>query len=181
MATMRHWLPNAIGFQLVWVAAVGGAGQGWWWAGPLALAVFAAWQLSSSPRPGTDLRLMLGAGALGFGIDSAWVQAGLMSFATPMPSAAMAPIWIVALWMGFALTLNHSLASLQRHLAAAAMLGVAGGPLAYYAAERAWHAVEIAGPSWIAYLALAVAWGVVTPLLLLAARPRRVAARAGAG
>ena len=32
------WLPNAIAFQLVWLAAVGGAGRGWWWSGPLALA-----------------------------------------------------------------------------------------------------------------------------------------------
>jgi hypothetical protein len=167
---VSRWLPNAICFQLVWLAAVGGAAQGWWWAGPAAVAAFAAWQLPLSRWPRADALLMLGTAALGFLIDTLWVQLALMRFTTPLPWAGLAPVWIVALWMGFALTLNHSLAGLKPHLWWAALLGVVGGPLAYGVAERAWSAVALAQPAWQPLAALALAWGLVTPLLLLAAR-----------
>jgi hypothetical protein len=167
---MKHWLPNALSFQLVWVAAVGGAAHGWWWAGPLAVVLFAAWQLPLSRSRRADAWLMLGATLGGFVIDSAWVQLDLMRFTARVPWSDWAPVWIAALWTGFALTLNHSLAGLKRHLWLAAALGVVGGPLAYGVAHSAWHAVEFLQPPWIVYAALAVAWGAVTPALLVAAR-----------
>jgi len=39
---MAMWpnLRNYLALQLVWLAAVAGAGRGLWWAGPAALAVF---------------------------------------------------------------------------------------------------------------------------------------------
>ena len=49
-------------------------------------------------------------------------------------------------------------------------LGVVGGPVAYAIAAHAWHAVELREPAWLAYAALALAWGVLTPLLLQVAR-----------
>jgi hypothetical protein len=110
---------------------------------------------------------MLAAAVLGFAIDSLWVKLDLMHFSTPLPWAGLAPIWIVSLWMGFALTLNHSLRRLKQHLGWAAVLGLLGGPLAYAIAARAWLAVELVDPHWIALSALALAWGVLTPLLLL--------------
>lgn len=163
---MKSWLPNALAFQAVWLAAVGGAGRGWWWSGPLALAIFAAWQLSTSRWPRADALLMGAAGVGGFAVDTLWLQAGLMQFVQPVPWAAAAPVWIVALWMGFALTLNHSMAALKRRPWAAAALGAIGGPVAYLAAERAWQAVTLSQPSWQPLLALALAWGALTPALL---------------
>ena len=167
---MSRWLATAICFQLVWLAAVGGAARGWWWAGPAAVAAFAAWQLPLSRWPRADGLLMLGTAALGFLIDTLWVQLELMRFTTPLPWTELAPAWIVAMWMGFALTLNHSLAGLKRHLWLAAALGLVGGPLAYGLAESTWSAVVLAEPAWLPLTALALAWGVVTPLLVVAAR-----------
>lgn len=167
---MKHWLPNALSFQLVWLAAVAGAARGWWWAGPLAVAAFAAWQLPLSHGRRADLLLMFGTAAIGFAIDTLWVKLELMRFTTPLPSAQLAPVWIVALWMGFALTLNHSLAALKRHLWLGAALGLVGGPVAYGVAEGAWAAVEFSRPAWMVLGALAVAWAAVTPLLLVVAR-----------
>lgn len=166
---MKHWLPNAIGFQLVWFAAVAGAAKGWWWSGPLALLGFAAWQLSASRGRRADLLLMLGAAVLGFLIDSLWVRLDMMRFSAPLPWSGVAPIWIVAMWMGFALTLNHSLAGLKSHLWLAALLGLVGGPLAYGVAEHHWSAVTLGAPSWRVLLVLGMAWAIVTPLLLRAA------------
>ncbi len=159
------WLPNALGFQIVWCAAVGGAAAGLWWAGPLALAVFAALQLAFSRVRSADLKLMAIAAVLGFAVDSLWVQLGWIAFGAPQPWAAAAPVWIVAMWVGFALTLNHSLAALKRHPAIAIAFGVVGGPLAYWIAASVWHAARIDG-GWLPYIALAVSWGAITPLLL---------------
>lgn len=162
---MKGWLPNLVGFQLVWMAAVGGAAQGWWWAGPAALALFAGWQLAVSPMRRSDLRLMALCAALGLAIDSLWVQAGFMRFDAALPDPRLAPVWIVAMWVGFALTVNHSLAGLKPLPWLGALLGLLGGPLAYWAAESAWGAVEISHSPW-PFLALGVAWALVTPLLL---------------
>lgn len=166
---MKRLLANAISFQLVWIAAVGGAARGWWWAGPLAVAAFAAWQLPLSRTRRADVLVCLVAAVIGFVVDSAWAASGLMRFAAPVPSAQLAPVWIVALWVGFALTLNHSLATLKHRLALGAALGLAGGPLAYAIAERAWDAVDMGDAAVPALLALALAWGLVTPLLLIVA------------
>lgn len=163
---MKSWLPNLLGFQIVWLAAVAGAGKGLWWSGVLALAVFATLQLTFSARRAADLRLMGAAATVGLLLDSAWIWTGLVDFATPMPVAWLAPAWILVLWLAFALTLNHSMASLQGRPWIAAVLGAIGGPLAYYIAVHAWQAASLPDPAWPAYLALGIAWAIVTPLLL---------------
>jgi len=159
------WVPNAIGFQIVWLAAVGGAARGWWWAGPLALAVFAMLQLGVSRWRSADLKLMLIAAVLGFAIDSLWVQLGWIEFRSAQPWSSAAPVWIVAMWMGFALTLNHSLSALKAHVVIALLFGLIGGPLAYWIAASVWHAATI-DASWLPYAGLAVSWALITPLLL---------------
>lgn len=162
---MKAWLPNLIGFQLVWMAAVGGAAQGWWWAGPAAVAVFATWQLSVTSMRRSDLRLLAFCALLGAAVDTLWVQAGFMRFDAALPDPRVAPIWIVAMWVGFGLTVNHSLSGLKPLPWLGALLGLLGGPLAYWAAERAWGAVEIADSVW-PFIALGVAWAIITPVLL---------------
>ena len=56
---------NVVGFQLVWLASVGGAGAGMAWAGPVAALVFAAATLAFGGRRRDDLRLLLVALPLG--------------------------------------------------------------------------------------------------------------------
>ena len=162
------WLPNAVGFQLVWVAAVGGAARGLWWAGPAALLIFAALQLGFSRWRRADAALMLLAGVVGFAIDSLWIQLDWIEFSSPLPWTGAAPIWIVAMWVGFALTLNHSLSTLKNYPLIAVIFGLIGGPLAYWIAGSVWGAAVIEPTLW-PYVGLAISWGVLTPLLLIAA------------
>jgi Protein of unknown function (DUF2878) len=162
--TAATWI-NAIAFQLVWIASVGSAARGLWWPGPLSAAVFAMYQLLRDDRVRIDAILMLIAMPLGFIADSAVVQAGLATYAAAVPSAHVAPIWIVALWANFALTLNHSLAWLQGRPWLAAALGAFGAPLSYFFAARTWHALTLTEPLVITLGTLAAIWAVVTPLL----------------
>jgi hypothetical protein len=160
-----NWVVNAVLFQLCWVAFVGGAGRGCWWLGFLVLLPFALWQLYVSARPRADALLLLIAAALGFVVDSALAYSGVLSYATPVPWAQLAPIWIVGLWAGFGLTLNHSMVFLQTRPWLALLLGGLAGPFAYWVAARAWSAVALNGPMWQALLALAIAWALITPVL----------------
>lgn len=158
---------NALGFQCVWFATVAGAGAGHGWAGPLAAALFAFLTVAFFGRARADLLLLAVAIPFGFLLDTLWVKLGLMRFAEPWPLAGWAPVWILALWVGFTMTVNHSLAGLADRLWLAVALGAAGGPLAYFAAERAFGAVELLAPTGVVILALGAAWAATVPMLLV--------------
>lgn len=169
---------NAALFQFVWFATVAGAGAGHWWTGLPVLAVFAIWQLRTSRWPRADAAL-IGIGiALGLVIDSALIAGGWLRYTTPVPWAQLAPIWIIVLWAGFALTVNHSLAFLKRRVAWSLLFGAIGGPLAYLGAARLFAAVEFTAPQLHVFAALAIAWAIAT-LMLLAIAARLVAREPG--
>jgi hypothetical protein len=158
------WI-NLMLYQATWIAAVAGAGRGLWWPGLIVLAVFAVLQLGIGQWRRADACLFVGVSLLGFALDSAFVQLGLMRFQAAVPWASLAPVWMVALWTSFALTLNHSLAFLQGRPVLAALLGATGAPLAYWAAGSGWHALDFplgVGPM---LGATAIAWALLMPLL----------------
>ena len=158
-------LANAVGFQLVWLCCVAGAGSGRGWAGPLAASAFALLTLGFGGQARSDLRLLALALPIGLAFDSSLAALGWIHYAEAWPSMNIAPAWILALWSGFALTLNHSLAFLRQRPAMSALFGLVGGPMAYVAAERAFHAVEFAAPQLLPLLALAIGWAAAIPLL----------------
>jgi hypothetical protein len=157
------WI-NAIFYQATWLITIAGAARGWWWAGPIALVVFISWQLAVSPQRRADALLVLYAAAIGFVIDSAFAQTHLISYAAATPWAHLAPVWIITLWMSFALTLNHSLAYLKTHALVAAALGGVGAPLAYSAAMQ-WGALAFPIAALPSLILLAACWAVITPAL----------------
>ena len=161
---------NFVGSQLLWLAAVGGAANGMPWLGPAFLVLFAAYQLSPPCRARGDVALMGIALLVGLVVDSIMAASGLARYASPFPFEWMAPVWILALWVGFALTFNHSMAYLVRHLWVAAALGATLGPLSYWFASRVWGAVDFAPPQWLALLVLGLLWALAMPLLAFASR-----------
>lgn len=163
------WI-NAIAFQIVWTCAVAGAAYGAAWAGPIAVGLFAVYQLGISRNARNDACLIAFALVIG-GISDSWLaHAQIVHYASPWPSEAFAPAWILALWVNLALTINHSTAFLQRNLYVAAILGALGAPLSYLIAARAWHAVWLSEPLATTLLILAALWAVATPVLCAVAR-----------
>jgi len=164
-------LANFAASQVVWLLSLVGAATGRHWLGAASLALFIALQWRLSASPGRDLRLGLAAAAAGFVLDTAWTQAGLIRYAAPLPLAGVAPYWIVLMWVNFGLTVDCSLRWLQPRPLLGAALGAVGGPLAYLAGFGLGAAVRT-GPAVVTYGALALAWAVVVPaLLMLAGRP----------
>ena len=158
-----------LAYQATWFVAVIGAGQGSWWPGVLAAALFALWRLAVSPARALELCLLLAALGIGLLLESLWVGSGLLDYAA-WPWAGP-PAWILALWCAFALVVVPLLGYLHRRLWLAAALGAVGGPLAYLGAASGWDALRFSEPRWHALMALGAGWALaMRALAALAAR-----------
>jgi len=102
----------------------------------------------------------------GLVVDSLLVASGWLRYASPVP-AGLAPYWILAMWALFATTLNVSMRWLQGKTGLAVLLGAIFGPLSYVAGQRlgALEFIDFRAGA----LALAAAWALAMPLLMLAA------------
>lgn len=158
-------LVNLIFFQIVWFATVYGPSIGLHWLGLPAIIIFAAYHFSVAPTSRADVAVVAIATAVGFALETMYVRSGILIYAFNIPSAHVAPYWILFLWMNFALTLNTGLRWLQDRHTAAAILGFFGAPIAYFTGVKLGAATI--GPMPIgSYLAIAISWAIVAPLLL---------------
>lgn len=121
-------LGNYLGLQVLWLVAVSAAAHARTWPTLLALAVFALYQLWPSRRAPGDVQLMIAALSLGLLLDTTLAAANWVRYAAPWSGSLLAPPWILALWLGFALTLNHSLAAVMQRPWLAVLLGTIFGP-----------------------------------------------------
>jgi len=149
---------NAALFQIVWFACVISGVKNLLWPALISFAVLAAWQLPVKRRHSTDLKLMLAAIVMGLFFDSLWVQLGFLEYPGNLSFFGLAPIWIIVLWMGFALTINHSLTWMSIHPALPATLGAICGPSSYLAGMKL-GAVTYQADIAVVSICLAVAWG----------------------
>ena len=164
---MRFWA-NLIGYQLAWFGVVICAARGQPWLSVALAAAFAAVQWVVSKQQASDARLLACAVACGIVLDGSLAVNGLLQYASAQP-AVLAPVWILALWAAFAMTLNHSMTFLRGRPLLAAAFGAVGGPLAYLGASRGFDAVAFPDPSWPALLGLALGWGIAMPVLAMLA------------
>ena len=160
-------LPNILNFaafQATWFTSILGAAAGLPWLGPAAVVLWMGGHLSAlGGERGVEWRMLLLAAAFGYAVDSLLVLGGWLFF--PAESWVWgSPPWMVALWVGFTATLSRSLRWLNGRYGVAAVLGLVGGPAAYYAGARL-GAVEL--PSGFdPALRIGLAWAVALPVLL---------------
>lgn len=157
---LPHTLLNLIGFQAVWLSCVIGAGQGMWLPGLLAAALFALLMLAFGKGRRRDLRTLAIALPIGFVMDSVLVKSEWLRYAEAFPSSEWAPLWIMALWLAFALTLNHSLRAVYRNRVYAFLFGLLGGPLAYGIAGVRFDAMTVEHRLVPSLLLIGAVWGI---------------------
>ena len=158
-------LANALGYQAVWFACVAGAASGSAWPGLLASLLFMAATLAFGGRARDDLRSLLVLLPLGLGLDSLFTAVGWIRYSPPGPWPLSAPGWIAAIWLGFGMTLNHSLAFLRGRHWLAGTLGLLGAPLAYWSASRGFGVVQFGQPTLAVLFALGLCWSLLLPLV----------------
>jgi hypothetical protein len=167
----RQNITNFVLFQLGWFACVLGGAQGWalWGALFSLLIVMRHLQCAQDMRKETYLLLLAGGIALIW--ESGLVHTGMLIYPDPvieLGGIAIAPYWILTLWLVFATTFNVSMRWLKRRLWLAAPFGAIGGPLAFLAGEKL-GAVVISDPN-TTLLVLAIGWAIWSPLLAWASR-----------
>jgi hypothetical protein len=156
---------NYLGFQLGWLACVGGAGRGLYWLGPVVCAVLLAAHAALRPSPTAELRRLAGVAALGLALELIALSFGCHRFAGPGP----VPLWVAALWLLFAATLDSSLAWLADRPWLAALLGAAAGPLSFRAGVGLGAGAYAVAPAAAAVI-LAAQWAVAMPAAFAASR-----------
>ena len=176
---------NIVIYQICWLACILGGAQGMPWLGVLLVAIAIAYHLYTAVQPGVEGLLIASAAVIGAVWDSFLVAAGWLVYPSGVLLDNTAPYWIIALWAGFAITFNVSLAWFKDRLLLASLLGAIGGPLAFLAGERL-GAVEFTDP-FAGLTALAIGWALLMPLMMVLARrwngfssePRRLASMTG--
>jgi hypothetical protein len=159
-------LINAVLFQTLWFACVLGSSHALLWPAALVMAVMMLWQLHPSRRHPNDIKVLITAIVLGLIIDTVWVTFGFMDFNDPRPFQWMSPAWIIIMWAGFALTIKHSMNWLSVHPMLPPLMGLIGGPLAYFAGRRLGAVEYLTDPMLISCM-LAIAWAIALSILVM--------------
>lgn len=159
-------LINAVLFQVLWFACVLGSTYTLIWPAAVMMAAMMLWQLHPSRRHPNDIKVLLTAIVLGLIIDSIWVSFGFMDFKDPRPFQWLSPAWIIIMWAGFALTINHSMNWLSLHPMLPALMGLIGGPLAYFGGQRLGAVEYLTDPLLISCM-LAIAWALALSILVI--------------
>lgn len=164
-------LANFLLYQLTWFACVMGAAGGQSSIGVGVALLVIGLHLGLAHAAATELKIILLTGLIGALWETLLVNQGWVRYAGG-GWPGFAPMWIIALWLAFATTFNVSLRWLQGRHGLSAMLGLIGGPLAWYAGMRM-GALELPDLEHD-LLAIGLGWAVLMPVLLhLASRLTR--------
>lgn len=158
-------IANALGYQAVWFVTLFSASAGHFWFGFFSSLVFSALMLVFGGNAKQDCRIVVIGLILGISIDTVFAASGWIDYAQAWPSIKIAPLWIIALWLSFSFTLNHSMSFLRNNYLLAAAFGFIGGPLAYWCADRVFDVISYGTHTSLVMLALGVCWGLVIPAI----------------
>ncbi|MCW8194249.1 DUF2878 domain-containing protein [Proteobacteria bacterium 005FR1] len=117
----------------------------------------------SQPR---EWLLVVGIAALGIGVDSIFMNAGVLNFPR---EGLLVPLWLCCLWLLFATTLSHGLGWLRHQLGLAAGLGAVFGPMSYLVGAQM-NSASIAEPIAVSLALMAIVWALILPLALRLSR-----------
>jgi len=175
---VRHTqLVNYTLYQIGWFACVLGGASHRPWTGFLIAMILVGVHLALSLERSLEVRLVVLATAVGAVVEMGQIAAGSYRFTSGTVMDALPPPWLLAMWAQFATTFRYSLRPVITRPIRAALLGAAGGPLAFLAGERL-GAVTLLPPLTYGLLRLSVSWAIA--LLVFSAVVRRVAQERGA-
>ena len=161
-------LINIAMMQIGWFACVLGAAHQLPWLGPVVSLPLVAWHVARSSQRDSELRLVLSALGIGLILDSALVNAGLIHFTSGSVLPGFTTPWMLTLWMGFAITLNHSLKWLMNKSTLAVVFGLIGGPLAYWSGAKL--GAMTLGAVWPSLIAIGLGWALAMGLFVVVLR-----------
>jgi len=160
---------NLIAFQLVWTATVLGSAYLILWPAVILCALFVFIHFKYFEYHASDLKLVLIGVGIGIVLDTIWIQTGQLTFTDQRPIPSITPAWMLILWVGFSLTLNHSLGWLKRHPILPILFGFFGAPFSYYVGAKL-GAMQYTAPFIQVSLLLALTWAIAIGMLISIAK-----------
>ena len=117
-----------------------------------------------------ELLMLVQVVMIGVLVDGLLITSGVLINADDsLLSELIAQIWMIALWLLFATTLNHCFVWLQSRLLTAALLGAIAGPFSYWVGTNL-SSLSFALPLMNSLLIVGLVWALVFPLCLLLAK-----------
>jgi len=168
---VRHTrLINYALYQMGWFACVLSAASHRPWTGFLIAMMLVGVHLTLSVERSVEVRLVMLAATAGAVLEMVQIAAGTYRVTSETVTQALPPLWLLAMWGQLATTFRHSMRPVITRPIRAAVLGAAGGPLAFVAGE--WlGAVTLLPPLGCSLLRISVSWAIA--MLLFSAVVRR--------
>ncbi|MBT8059868.1 MAG: DUF2878 domain-containing protein [Gammaproteobacteria bacterium] len=163
---MISMIKNLTFFKIGWVACVMFAAAGSPQLSALSVAAVAAIHLVGVSAPLKEGLLLAAAALMGLCWETFLVWTGLLVY-PGYENAALAPYWIVAMWVLFATTINHGLRWTKRNVWVAALAGGLGGPMAFFGGMNLGAVTFSSTP--LALAVIGAGWAVLLPLLIVVA------------
>ena len=161
---MHRTLISALQFQVAWFFCV-------LVPNPVALAVFTLANLWLHLRVVANLEReslwLLSVWCAGVLLDSVLFGSGLFA---NNDGSVWPPLWLLFLWLNFAMALRYCFAFLQKNLWVTAALGAIAGPSSYFSGAYLNGGVTLAEPVAVSLSVLAVVWALFLPLVAFFAR-----------
>ena len=157
-------LLNVTIYQVGWFCCVLGAAWGFPIAGALSALLLAGLHLLLAVSWKNEALLMVAACLVGIVVDSFQQALGLFSFTRDPAWTLWLPLWVFVIWAQFATLFHYALHWLSGRYLLAAMFGLIGGPLAYWAGIRI-GAASFGDKPILTVVSWAIVWAIVTPLL----------------
>jgi hypothetical protein len=147
---------------------------GWWscvllmgWQGPLVMLAFVALHFYMTRGAWRGEALIAGVAlVVGIAVDNGLHAAGAVQYVGELRVGA-SPVWLVAIWLGFGATLRHSQSVFVRSWRHACLVGVLGGPAAYYGGVKL---ARMAVDGAFGWLGISVAWTLAMAIVFLTVR-----------
>ncbi|MGA1427154.1 MAG: DUF2878 domain-containing protein [Methylophilaceae bacterium] len=157
---MKHKLINFILFQSIWFILILAASHESFYGLVIGLLLILV-QYWHGKLMVPDFKLILASIIIGFAHDTSLNYFKFIQYNIDF-NTYYSPVWIIGLWISFALTINHSLAWLGNKKLLQMIFGLIGGPLAYIAGEKLGAIYMI---NTMTLYVLALSWACITPLL----------------
>ncbi len=151
-------------FQIGWFACVYLGADYRGEIGAFIMLVLSLGQVALSKQRGRLLGFIVAATLLGSFLDSCLNHFGFFEFMVPSKMPWSYPIWMSALWFGFALVMHKTLGWMAGKPVASALFGFLGGAASYYAGS---NLGGIAFPEGILFSLIVIGffWSTITPFL----------------
>lgn len=161
---MRSRIVNGSIFYLLWFYCMWAAVKGVTWQAELAVLTYLAVHIVASRLPLKELFLILIISAAGVLIDTAYIQLGVMTFASPNTFfPQLAPLWIVSLYAVYAASMNYSLNWLRGRYFIGAILGAVGGSFSYLGGVRMGAAIPLL-EGHKTFIIVGIVWALFLPI-----------------